>query len=283
MRRLAAVVAFFVAVEPAVAGKTEGLLTVHDALTSPGKPARLEAKLVQAGLLGQTPLGGEQIEFSVEGRNVGRAMTGGDGRAILEYTPRMRGNQIVLARVAPNPRVESKEAKGVLFSWERRRPLLLIQMSALLDAQKAPFPVPPGPLSVTPAKTFPPVPGAAEELKRMSEFYFNIVYLSWGDPGDAMTQEEMRDWLERHQFPAGLKLRLNDTATALHEKLDELKQQGWDNVRAGVGRTANLAEVLSERRIMAIIMPASDKEESKLPRKTAVARSWPEVRKKLQG
>ena len=74
--------------QPAVAaGKVAGTLSLRDALTAPGRPVMIEARLVRAGLLGQTGLGGEQLEFTVEGKKAGTAMTGGDGRAFLEYTP----------------------------------------------------------------------------------------------------------------------------------------------------------------------------------------------------
>ena len=277
---------FCLILAPRVSGgeKVEGLLSVPDVLTSPGKPAQLTAKLVRAGIIGHAPLGGEQIEFSVDGHNVGRAMTGGDGRAFLEFIPRMRGNQTIVARLASSPRVEGREASGTLFSWERRRPLLLVQMAALMEPSKAPtLPVPTVPiegLAVTPAT---PVAQAADELKRLSEYYFNVVYLAWGGEADPGSDEALKDWLERQHFPQGLKLRITGGLSALNEKLDDLKGRGWDNVKAGVGRTPSFAEVLSERRIMAIIMPVSDREEAKLPRKTAVIKSWSEVRKKLQG
>ena len=278
--------AFCVILAPRVSGgdKTEGLLSVPDALTSPGKPVQLTAILVRAGMLVHSPLGGEPIEFVVDGHNVGRAMTGGDGRAFLEFTPRMRGNQTIVARLASSPRVESREASGTLFSWERRRPLLLVQMAALVEPAKAPaLPIPTVPIEGSAVTTATPVPQAADELKRLSEYYFNVVYLVWGGEADPGSDDAVKDWLDRQHFPAGVKLRITGGAAALNDKLDDLKGRGWDNVKAGVGRTPSFAAVLSERRILAIIMPASDREEAKLPRKTAVIKSWSEVRKKLQG
>ena len=266
------------------ADKIEGILSVPDVLTSPGKQARLEAKLVRPGIFGQPGLGGEQVDFSVGNRRVGHAMTGGDGRAFLEYTPRMRGNQTIVARLAGSPRVEAPEAKGTLFSWERRRPLLLVQTAALVEPRKSPaLPIPTGPMDGTLEASLTPVPEAAVELKRLSEYFLNVVYVAWGGQADPGSDATMREWLERNAFPPGVKIRVSGAASALNEKLDELKAQGWDNVKAGIGRTAAFAEVLSERRIPVIIMPASDREEAKLPRKTAVIKGWSEVRKKLQG
>ena len=39
----------------------------------------------------QQGLGGEQLELIIEGKSVAKAMTGGDGRAFLGYTPKVRG------------------------------------------------------------------------------------------------------------------------------------------------------------------------------------------------
>ena len=268
----------------AAGDKADGRLSVPDVLTFPGKPVRLEARLVRTALLGQPPLGGEQIEFVVEGRNAGQAMTGGDGRAFLEYTPRMRGNLKVVARLVESQRVKGQEAKGILFSWERRRPLLLVQTASVVEPLKSPsLPIPTVPIDSSPESMLKPVPEAATELKRLSEYYFNVVYISWGDQTDLGTAEQMREWLDQHQFPPGLRLRISGGPSAMNEKLDELKTEGWDNLKAGIGRSPAFAEVLSERRIPVIILPGSDRDEAKLPRKTAVIKSWTEVRKKLQG
>jgi len=157
-------------------------------------------------------------------------------------------------------------------------------MSALVEPPKSPrVPLPSLPIEASREASPTPVPEAAIELKRLAEYYYNIVYVAWDGQADAGSLEHMREWLERHQFPAGVKLRINTGATALSEKLEELKAQGWDNVKAGIGRTVGFAQVLNERRIPAIIMPASDREEMKLPRKTAIIKGWSEVRKKLQG
>jgi hypothetical protein len=72
-------------------------------------------------------------------------------------------------------------------------------------------------------------------------------------------------------------------APALTAKLDDLKAGGWDNLKDGIGRSREFAEVLAERRVEAIIMPSSERDEQGLPRKAQVIKDWKEVRKKLQG
>src|SRR5438093_10951775 len=76
--------------EADAAGKVAGTLSLRDALTAPGRPVMIEARLVRAGVLGQTGLGGVQFAVTVEGQHAGTAMTGGDGRALCEYNARRR-------------------------------------------------------------------------------------------------------------------------------------------------------------------------------------------------
>ena len=135
--------------EAVAAGKVAGTLSLRDALTAPGRPVMIEARLVRAGLLGQTGLGGEQLEFTVEGKKAGTAMTGGDGRAFLEYTPRRAGHYAVKVRLPLSQRVESPEASATMACWERRRPILLVEFAALTEETKAPpSPLPSLPLEL---------------------------------------------------------------------------------------------------------------------------------------
>jgi hypothetical protein len=267
------------------ADKIEGVLSLRDGLTSPGRPVRLEARLVRSGVLGlQAGLGGEQVEFSVNRHSIGTSMTGGDGRAILEYTPRMRGNQEVTVNLTANPRVNSQPAKGMLFSWERRRPILLVEVLALVEpAKSSPSVLPSLPLDLGLSQPPVPVPEAAEELKRLTEYFYNVIYVARIDGAGSGEDGALRDWLSQNHFPPGVAIRLKSGAQALNEKLDELKSEGWDNLKAGIGRTRSFAEVLSERRMPVIIMPDSNRDGEKLPRKTMVIDNWKEVRKKLQG
>src|SRR4051812_2607487 len=72
------------------AEKTVGTLTVHDSLTAPNQPATIEATLTAKGLLTEAGLGGEPVELLIAGNVVAIAMTGGDGRAFLSYTPKAK-------------------------------------------------------------------------------------------------------------------------------------------------------------------------------------------------
>lgn len=256
-------------------------LSVQDALTVPGRPVMIKARLVQDSFLNRVGVGGEQLEFLVGGKPIGTAMTGGDGRALLEYTPRMRGNQPVTVRVAGSKRVQSAEASGIVASWERRRPILLVEVAALQEERKTPvLPLPSLPGITSSPSPSAPEPGAAEELKRLTDFYFNVIYLSRSGGPEIGADEDVRTWLRQHGFPSGLSMTILPGEAALAEKIEDMRNQGWDNLKAGVGRTKEFAEVLVAHRMQVIIVPEPDRGE--LPKKVRVAKDWKEVRRKLQ-
>ncbi|HKN87768.1 MAG TPA: hypothetical protein VJV04_12980 [Nitrospiraceae bacterium] len=259
------------------AQKVTAKVVVSDALTRPDRPVKLEARLVQAGLFAHAGLGGEQLEFLVGGKKVGTALSGGDGRGFFEYTPRMRGNLSLTVRLVESPRVHSAEGTGTLFSWERRRPILLVESLSLMEGTKVPIvPLPPLaagkilPLSLTPE------PDAADELKRLTDFYFNVVYITkHSGTGEA---EDLRQWLHKHRFPPGPIVAIQSGEGALNTMIEGLRADGWDNVKAGIGRTREFADVLVRQRLDVVIVPDADP--GQLPRRAQLVKNWKEVRKK---
>ena len=262
------------------AEKAQGQLSVRDALTAPSKPTRIEAKLVRSGL-GQPGLGGEPLELLVGGAKAGLAMTGGDGRAFFDAICRMRGTYVVTVRVAGSPRVESPDATGTLACWERRRPILLVDLAALAKESKAPFGMPPG-LSLPVESVAPePITEAAEELKRLTDYFYNVIYLSWSHPAVWPRESDARAWLRQAQFPTGLLVTATPGQAGLTELLDRLKAEGWDNVKVGIGRTREFAETLVAHRIDTVILPAGSRDEE-VPKKAHIIKNWTEIRKKLR-
>lgn len=257
--------------------KVTAKLFVPDALTRPDQSVKLEARLVQAGLFTHAGLGGERLDFLVGGKKVGTALTGGDGRGFLEYTPRMRGNLSLTVRLVESPRVGSVEGIGTLFSWERRRPILLVEVVSLMEGTKIPI-VPLPPLSAGPSFALPlaPAPDAADELKRLTDFYFNVLYVRKHSGTD--DSEDLRRWLHTHRFPPGPIVDIQTGEGALTTRIEGLRTDGWDNMKAGIGRTREFADVLVAQRLDVVIISESDREQ--LPKKAQVAKDWKGVRKK---
>ena len=262
------------------ADKISGTLTVHDSLTAPNQPATIEATLTQKGLLTETGLGGEPIQLLVAGNVVATAMTGGDGRAFLSYIPKAKGMVPFTVRVGDTPRVAVVEAGANLAVWEHRSPIMAVEMAALMEDA-----VGQGPIVILPGKEAEgrgPMPDAADELGKLTQFYYNVFYVVTVDKASGSKDHvnaQARQWFKDHKFPVGHILVLPSDPEALGTKLDEMHAAGWKSLKIGVGRTKAFAEAFLQRRLDAVMVPEPAKGEA--PRKAKVAKSWKDVRKKM--
>lgn len=256
--------------------KVKGHLIVEDVLARPGTAVVLKAALIEKGLLGDKGLGGETITFAVQGQHAGSALTGGDGRAFLEFKTHMRGNHKIVATVESSPRVESVEGKGNLASWERRRPILLVDVSTLVQGDRSTS-LPTLPVVGRLGAPGKPQEHAAQELSKLTEFYYNVIYVHERQ-GAAL--HETREWLRQHEFPVGITRTVPQDSKALLAFMNELKEGGWDNLEAAIGRTWEFAQTLVKNRIKTVIFPDPG-EKKKYPRRAKIVKSWKEVRKQL--
>jgi hypothetical protein len=248
------------------AEKVPGTLTVHDSLTAPNQPAIIEATLTGKGLLTEAGQGGEPIELLVAGNVVATAMTGGDGRAFLSYTPKAKGEVPFTVRIGTTPKVAVTKASANLAVWERRSPIMAVEMAALIEN----------------AEGRRPMPDAAKELGKLTQFYYNVIYVVTQDKQAGSTDQvnaQARQWLKDQKFPVGHILVLPSGPEAFGAKLDELHAAGWKTLKLGVGRTKAFAEAFLQRRLEAVMVPEPAKSEA--PRKAKVAKEWKDVRKKL--
>ena len=251
-------------------------LSVTDGLTSPGKPIQLHARLTNPEAEGEIGIPDQALEFFVQGRTVGQANTDAQGWARLDFVPRMRGNLSIVVKVVTQSKAETIEGKGVLLSWERRRPILLIDLAVV--AEEFATEPPPPELYQDPGLILGEAhPAAARELGKLAEFYYNLVYLDLTGRGRL---EGIQVWLREHEFPPGMIRILPQTSTALTDLLHDLKAEGWEKVSGGIGRTAGFAEVLVKNRLQTIILPPSDIQE-RFPRRAIVLNDWSRVRRHL--
>ncbi|NKB82473.1 MAG: hypothetical protein GKS05_11415 [Nitrospirales bacterium] len=259
------------------ADKVQATLLVPDVLVFPGKPTSLKARLVRSGVLSHIGLGGENVVFMVGPKTVGTALTGGDGRAFLEYRRHMSGTLDVVVSLEKSPRVEATEQRGVLAVWERRRPILLVDLDALMPVgESSRFSL--STLSLALGGDLPtPIPEAASELEKLARFYYNVIYLA---RQEGQGVPVIREWLHMHEFPLGLTRTIGPGSTALKAFIDQLKEDGWDNLDAAIGRTLDFAQVLVKDRIRTVILEQPNQKE-KFPRRTKLAKTWKTVRKHL--
>lgn len=281
LRRACPALLLFLVTVPSLlpaADKHSASILVKDALTAPGQPVTIEAKLFSKRLMLIAELGGELLELEVDGKIVARGLTGWDGRAFLNYTPKAQGVAPVTVIIGSSPRVEKAEGQANLVVWEKRQPILVIELSALLD-EPVPSRVPS--IGVAFESERKPMSGAAEELGKLTQFYYKVIYVVTSstkiDGFQAGT--ETRDWLKRHKFPTGSVLTLSADTNVIGSKIDELHEAGWRTVKVGIGRSKPFAEAFLQRRLEVIMVPGPTKGD--VPRKAKVAKDWKEVRKKL--
>ncbi len=260
------------------AEKHSATIFVTEVLTAPGQLATVEAKLVSKHLVLIAALGGEPLELVAEGKVVASALTGWDGRAFLTYTTKAQGLAPVKVIISNSPRVEKTEGQANLAVWEKRQPILMIELSSLLE-ESAPSRVPP--IEVAFESERKPMPGAADELGKLTQFYYKVIYVVTSNTkmDGFQASAEARDWLKRHKFPMGIVVTLPVDANAIGVKIDELHEAGWRTVKVGIGRSKAFAEAFVQRRLEAILVPEPSRGE--VPRKAKVAKDWKEVRKRL--
>ena len=261
------------------ADKAKPTVRVSDVLTTPGAPVQLQAHVFQESLLGrELPLGGERLEFLVEGQVVGTSMTGGDGWAFLEFAPRMRGNLTVTVQITESPRVLSAEGSGLLASWERKRPILLIDVAAIMQELNNPQqPIPSFPINLSLNALGEADKEAPKELEKLGQFYYNLMYVL---RSEAVDKNVLQEWLQTHHFPPGFPKIIPSGPEALEELISKLKEDGWVNIAGGVGRTAEFAETLVEHRMKVVILHDPEDKEG-FPRRAILVGSWTKVRKHL--
>jgi hypothetical protein len=258
--------------------KIVAAIEVKDALTVPGQPATIEAKLNTDGVSGNVGLIGEPLELVVDGKVAAMATTGSDGRASFTYSTKTVGVLPIQVRVGASPRVLPAMGEANLVAWERRNPILAIDMASLTDTVHVDAPIPGAGPQKNPEQK--PMPDAAVEIGRLTQFYYKVIYIVPSVESDGfLASTQARAWLKTYQFPSGYVLVLPPGKEALGAKIDELRASGWNAIKVGIGRTKVFAEAFLQRRIEAVIVPEPPK--SEIPRKANVAKAWKEIRKKL--
>ncbi|MGE0472474.1 MAG: hypothetical protein AB7P17_02430 [Nitrospirales bacterium] len=261
---------------PCLGAQSEMEMYVPDVLSSPGKEIILQARLIEALPEGHAGISEKTLDFSVQGKLVGHAKTNEDGWAKLTFTPKMRGNLQLVVKGAPESHLPPIQGKGTLLSWERRRPIILVDLAALVegamvpDEQVMPFPMPG--LLLGDAQS-----GASHELGKLAEFYYNVIYLDRTGRGKIDT---IQVWLRKQGFPPGMIRILSNEPSGLAELLETLKAEGWENVSAGIGQTADFADVLVQHRVQTVIIQKLETSE-KFPRRAIVLKDWTRVRRHL--
>ena len=255
--------------------KTRGLLIAYDTIAAPGQRVTLVADLPEDGLLTHPPLGGEVLLFKEGSKLLGRAMTGGDGRALLSVVPRHVGVSTVVVGLAASPRVTASDTTARLFVWDRRRAIVLVSLTALVARSR-----PPGlevPLPRSGAKRPAPEAGAVQALKELDR----RAYLLYMTGSDRLELPELHEWTDLHRLPRGPIMLLKPGPRSLARELEHWHREGWTNIRGGIVETAEEAKALTDTKRKAVAAPTVASQE-KWPEKTVRPKNWSEVARQFR-
>ncbi len=256
----------------AAAEKLQGMLTVPDALTLPNHSVRIEAQLGGKAPGGSFPWGGVVLHLSIDGKPVATAKTDESGHASFDYLAKMRGTYAMTVAVDDAATVAADKGDATLCVWERRRPIILVELAALVQ------PAVSASTGTATESSLRPVPDAADELSRLTQYYYNVVYVAGGEPLPTETAAigNVRRWLAAYKFPPGF---VAPASEGLNATLETFKQSGWATMKTGIVRTRSSAEMLLQHRFEVVVVPELPKGE--MPRKAKAAKEWKDVRKKL--
>jgi len=130
------------------------------------------------------PSGGQMVEFFVNGRSIGKNLSGGDGIAMKEFVPGRRGLYRITVKSG------GEEDEGYLLSLNRGEGVVLIDIEGgLFD----------GLYSMRPRD------GSREAIRSISK-RFPVVYLKTG----VLTRELLEEWLEEKDFEGAPVLEWDD-------------------------------------------------------------------------
>lgn len=262
------------------AEKVPGTLTVRDALTLPNRSVRIEAQVAVKTAAASPLLGAVVLHLQIDGKEVAIGKTNEAGQVSFDYLPKMRGTNVISVSVDAEAPIAAEKGAATLCVWERRRPIVVVELAALIQSAVASATPPAAPVIGSTGDTAPlPVSEAAEELSRLTQYYYNVVYVPSDEQGPMGNASigQVRRWLEAHKFPAGFVA--TPMPGGLSAILDTLKHDGWTTMKSGIGRTRAFVDMLLQHRMEVVVVPELPKGE--LPRKAKGAKDWKEVRKKL--
>lgn len=154
-------------------------IAISDDIAVMNKPIMLRARA--GGLF--SGKGGVIVELSVDGRSIGRAMTGGDGFALKEFVPKKSGLFLLKARSV------NAEGEALILSMKPGGGMVFVDVDGLLVDR---------PGGIFGEKKSGAGKGAVDALKKINA-KFPVVYLSKG----ALKQNTLRQFLREKGYPAG--------------------------------------------------------------------------------
>ncbi|MGB9715420.1 MAG: hypothetical protein ACPL1G_03300 [Thermodesulfovibrionales bacterium] len=151
-------------------GKALSDIVVYDIVSPAGKEVMLNAE-VKGRLFKK---GGEVVEFSVNGKTIGKSLTGGDGFAFKQFIPFKSG------RYQISVRTEKEEGKGLLLCISKGSGIVFVDLEG----------------SILERFSNKPRKGSQESIKEINR-RFPVVLLKTGP----LNINIIKEWLKKNGFP----------------------------------------------------------------------------------
>jgi hypothetical protein len=145
-------------------------IVVHDIVVPAGKEVMLKAE-VKGKLFRK---GGELVEFFVNGKSIGKSLSGGDGFAFKQFFPSKTGKYQIKAMV------NKEEGKGLLLSLRRSSRIIFVDVEGGLLKR----------FSDKPRQGSQKAIGAIQKI-------FPVVLLQTG----LLNIKSIKTWLKKNEFP----------------------------------------------------------------------------------
>jgi len=238
-----------------VSARSSASIIAFDRITQPNQPVRLAVRLVTGGLsLVRRPISGERIEFILKNRSLGQTLSGGDGMAVKNFVPSAPGLYVVTVRLVQSTRYEADSAELYVASRKASVPILFVALSSV----RTPGEPPSIPFNSTSSSDA--MPEAVKVLSGFSKRYQLLFY----ETGDEGLIPETKDWLIRQDLPRAplyvwaMPSEAEGRTERFVERLQEIRDAGWTNLSAGITRSSEEAEALSNLKIRAVVMADED-------------------------
>lgn len=146
-------------------------IVVHDSVTPVGKEIMLKAK-VKGKLFSK---GGEMVEFFVNGKSIGKSLSGGDGLALKQFVPSVSGLYKIKAKS------DKDEGNGVLLSLKRGSEIVFIDVEGSLIEKFSDK----------------PKLGSNKVIRTMQRKFFMVLIHTTG----FLNTRSIKGWLVKNEFP----------------------------------------------------------------------------------
>jgi len=233
----------------AFGGCGPAVLSVSDAIVSPGEPVRLTAFVYRDTIRGVgQDIEGVQVRFNVDGRPAGSARTDDDGWASVQWALPVGGASRFEATATVDDR--TIQAGGAIYTWDKDRIMLAVDVDGTLAETDYEDLI----LDRRDIES-QPLPHAQQTLEKLSAD-FQVLYLT------ARPQyyiEKTRRWLRDCGFPnrpVFTAPRLRDTIRHARFKRRMLAtlRRDWPNLLIGIGNKAADAQAYGASGMLSLIV-----------------------------